>query len=130
MFDFSEVQVPSEVLPQGQYKMRLDNMENTRSKKGDGMFCARWKVIEGSEKDATIFEYYMYEGAGAVFGQRKIKKMLEAIGKPLTFSSVDDLVGGECNIGIKHVPDTYNGSGMKPEISYYAKITEEEKLPF
>jgi Protein of unknown function (DUF669) len=86
-------------LPEGDYLVRLTQVDEKKTKNGDAMLSARYQVVKGDFKDRLIFENYLIEHDNAKvvdISMRKLKELARATGDETEYEAIGDIVA---NIG-------------------------------
>ncbi|MCK9370550.1 DUF669 domain-containing protein [Candidatus Dojkabacteria bacterium] len=80
-------------LPEGDYLVRLIQVDEKKTAKGDSMLSARFQVAKGDFKDRLIFENYMLtheNNAVTDISKRKLQDLASATGDKNVYETVGD----------------------------------------
>ena len=117
--DFSDVQDAD--IPEGWYAAFIFGAEQKTSSKGNQMLSVQVKLSGGAHDGRTVWDNWMLE-TDALFRTKStlIKLGLMSKEEKAFTLSIDDLVGTECEVKIRH--EEYEGE-MRPKIKGYRTPT-------
>lgn len=110
VFDLSGVEEDKkfEVIPKGTYDAVVDELDFGDSKAGNPMVTVKYSLTDGEFANRVIFDYWVLAGAGAEFGQAKLKKFLVRVCpdvditkfNPKSFADTGAAVGRQCRLSL------------------------------
>lgn len=123
-FDESQVEErPSEVVPVGKHRVRVESAEETMSSKGNDMIKV---VMQVSGMAAKLFHYIVFMPDNTAFTNTRLSEFWDSFGIPKGNLNTATWAGkiGACKV--KH--EDYNGE-PSAKVSYFLKKKDQDALP-
>lgn len=123
-FDSTQVEEKTfQVIPVGDYRMRIRAAEEQKSSKGNDMVKL---TLDVSGYSSTIWHYIVFMPDNPTITNTKLAEFWDSFGIPVGNLNVSSWVGKIGAGRVKH--EDYKGE-PSPKISYFKKKSEQEKLP-
>ena len=121
MLDLSNVTIESDILPNGDYAVVVEEALVKETKDGTGEYIrAKLKVIEGERKGKVLFQMFNIKNKNSEavrIGHQQLKAFMKAAGfSSFVIKSATDLEGAKTVAVVKSKTDDY---GEKNIVSYF-----------
>lgn len=123
-WEFKREESQFQVLPEGQYRIRVKSAEKAQSKSGNDMLALQFEV---SGSNSILYHYIVFMKDRPEITNRMLTQFYDSFKDiPEGDTNIDSWIGkvGACKV--KH--DEYNGN-KTAKVSYFIKADKQSELP-